>query len=173
MRVHATLPVVQGRLVARIREALDGDSAGVIAVIARAYAEHPGCVLDVDREEPALRAPASSFDRFWVVEQGGRVGGCVGLAFGEPAELKKLYLDARLRGQGLGRELIALVEETARAHGARRIELWSDTRFTTAHAVYERCGYRKTGRTRDLHDLSNTTEFHFEKELARRSGTGA
>lgn len=87
------------------------------------------------------------------------------MALGDPAELKKLYLDARLRGRGLGRELIALVEETARASGAQGIELWSDTRFKAAHAVYERCGYRKTGRTRDLHDLSNSTEFHFEKEL--------
>lgn len=151
---------------ARIRPATDADSAGVIGVIARAYAEYPGCILDVDREEPALRAPATSFDRFWVVEEGGIVGGCVGCAFGEPAELKKLYLDAHLRGRGLGRDLIALVEEAVRAHGARRIELWSDTRFKTAHAVYERCGYRKTGRTRDLHDLSNSTEYHFEKALA-------
>lgn len=152
---------------ARIRPASDADSAGVIAVIARAYAEYPGCVLDVEREEPALKTPASSFDRFWVVEEGGRVGGCVGVSLGETAELKKLYLDAALRGRGLGRELIALVEETARASGAVRIELWSDTRFVTAHAVYERCGYRRTGRTRDLNDLSNSTEFHFEKRLSQ------
>lgn len=150
---------------ARIRPATDADSDGVIAVIARAYAEYPGCVLDVDREEPALRAPASSFDRFWVVEEKGAVVGCVGCALGATAELKKLYLDAHFRGRGLGRDLIALVEEAARASGARRIELWSDTRFKTAHAVYERCGYRKTGRTRDLHDLSNSTEYHFEKAL--------
>jgi putative acetyltransferase len=150
---------------ARIRPARDADSAGVIALVARVYAEYPGCVLDVDGEEPGLKAPASSFDRFWVVEEGGAVGGCVGCALGETAELKKLYLDAALRGRGLGKELIALVEETARAHGARRIELWSDTRFATAHGVYARCGYRRTGRTRQLHDLSNTTEYHFEKEL--------
>jgi putative acetyltransferase len=153
--------------VARIRPARDADADAVIALIARVYAEYPGCILDVDREEPALRAPASSFDRFWVVEEGPHVVGCVGCAFGEGvAELKKLYLDAGLRGRGLGRDLIALVEETARASGAERIELWSDTRFETAHAVYERCGYRRTGRTRDLHDLSNSTEFHFEKDLA-------
>lgn len=150
---------------ARIRPARDADADGVIALIARVYGEYPGCILDVDREEPALRAPASSFDRFWVVEEGGPVGGCVGIALGETAELKKLYLDATLRGQGLGRKLIALVEETARAAGSERIELWSDTRFETAHAVYERCGYTKTGRTRDLHDLSNSTEYHFEKDL--------
>ena len=153
---------------ARIRPARDADADAIIALIARVYGEYPGCILDVDREEPALKTPASSFDRFWVVEEGQHVVGCVGCALGKGvAELKKLYLDAGTRGRGLGRDLIALVEETARAHGAERIELWSDTRFKTAHAVYERCGYRKTGRTRDLHDLSNSTEFHFEKELAR------
>lgn len=151
----------------RIRPATDADSAGVIGVIGRAYAEYPGCVLDVDREEPALKAPASSFDRFWVVEDEGQVAGCVALASGDPAELKKLYLDARLRGRGLGRRLIELVEQAALAGGSRGIELWSDTRFTTAHAVYARCGYRRSGRTRELQDLSNTTEYHFEKSLER------
>jgi len=138
----------------------------VIALIARIYREYPGCVLDVEREEPALRAPASSFGRFWVAEEEGEIVGCCGCAFGaRAAELKKLYVDARARGRGLARELIGLVEEAARAHGVSRIELWSDTRFTTAHAVYERCGYRHTGRTRDLHDLSHTTEYHYEKDL--------
>jgi putative acetyltransferase len=155
---------------ARIRPALDADADGVIALIARVYAEYPGCILDVDREEPALRAPASSFDRFWVVEEGGTVVGCVGCSLGQVAQLKKLYLDARIRGRGLGRELIALVEAEAVAHGAKRIELWSDTRFATAHAVYGRCGYRRTGRTRELHDLSNTVEYHFERELTEGGG---
>jgi len=152
--------------VSTVRPARDSDAVAVISLIARVFAEYPGCVLDVEREEPGLKAPASSFDRFWVVEEDGEVVGCVGCALGEGvAELKKLYLDARVRGRGLARRLIELVEDTARAHGARRIELWSDTRFTNAHAVYGRCGYRHTGRTRDLHDLSNTTEYHYEKEL--------
>jgi len=45
---------------ASIRPASDADSKGVIEVIARAYAEYPGCILDVDREEPALRTPGAS-----------------------------------------------------------------------------------------------------------------
>ena len=70
-----------------------------------------------------------------------------------------------MRGEGVARELVALVEQGARDHGAPRIELWSDTRFETAHAVYLHLGYAQTGRTRELHDLSHTTEFHFAKEL--------
>ncbi|MHC4135913.1 MAG: GNAT family N-acetyltransferase [Planctomycetota bacterium] len=151
---------------APVRPATDDDAEGVIDLIARVFAEYPGCVLDVDREEPELRTPASAFDRFWVVEESGTVVGCIACALhGAVVELKKLYLDEAARGRGLARQLVQLVEKTAHGHDATLIELWSDTRFTTAHAVYEHLGYARTGRTRDLHDLSNTTEYHFVKHL--------
>jgi len=121
----------------------------------------------VEREEPGLAAPASSFDRFWVLvaEDGGVHGTAACSLHADHAELKKLYLDAGVRGAGWGRRLIELVEAEACAAGLARIELWSDLRFVTAHAVYLRLGYRSTGRTRDLHDLSGTTEAHFVREL--------
>ena len=158
--------MVQVYAMAPVRPATDDDAADVIDLIARAFAEYPGCVLDVDREEPELRTPASSFDRFWVVEENGTVVGCIACALhGDIVELEKLYVDAAVRGRGLARQLVELVENTAHDHGATLIELWSDTRFTTAHAVYEHLGYARTGRTRDLHDLSNTTEYHFTKRV--------
>ena len=136
-------------------------------LVARVFAEYPGCVLDVDREEPELRAPASSFERFWVATRDGEIVGSCGLETreGPPlrVELKKLYLDAALRGRGIGRRLAEKVEEYARSIGAESLELWSDTRFTLAHGLYARLGYARTGRTRDLHDLSETTEYHYRK----------
>jgi putative acetyltransferase len=152
---------------ASVRPATDTDAAGVIDLIARVFAEYPGCVLDVDREEPELRTPASSFDRFWVVEEEGAVVACIACALhADDVELEKLYVDRPARGRGLARRLVALVEQAAREHGAGLIELWSDTRFTDAHAMYEHLGYERTGRTRDLHDLSNTSEYHFVKRLS-------
>jgi putative acetyltransferase len=149
-----------------LRPARDDDSEGVIALIARVFSEYPGCVLDVDREEPELRAPASSFDRFWVVEEEGEVLGCAACAIDLPVvEMKKIYLDARLRGGGWGRRLIEAVEAVAKELRADRIEAWSDTRFETAHAVYEHLGYVRGNHTRFLHDLSNTEEYRFEKKL--------
>lgn len=155
-----------------LRAAADSDSAGVIALIARVYREYPGCVLDVDREEPRLRAPASSFEAFWVLEDArGAIVGCAGCDVREgdsPArklEVEKVYLDPNWRGRGLGRTLVEKVEDHAFRLGIRELELWSDTRFETAHAVYARLGYRRTGRSRELHDLSQTTEWHFEKKL--------
>jgi len=149
-----------------LRAARDDDSEGVIALIGRIFDEYPGCVLDVDLEEPELRAPASRFDRFWVLEERGEVVGCAACALHpDVAEMKKIYLDQRVRGEGWGRRLIERVEHEARSFGARGIEAWSDTRFQTAHAVYRRLGYRQGEQTRFLHDLSNTEEYHFTKAL--------
>lgn len=122
-------------------------------------------------EEPELLAPAQHFANFQVLEQAGRIVGSVGCAAssvgkaGPVFELKKLYLDAQLRGQGWGRKLAEWVESEARAAGAVAVELWSDTRFLTAHRVYERLGYRSTGRQRPLNDISDSAEFHYWKGL--------
>jgi putative acetyltransferase len=150
----------------RIRTGIDADSGGVIRVIAGVFAEYEGCVLDVDSEEPELRTPASSFERFWVVESKGEIQGCIACVSRDGfVELKKLYLDASVRGGGFARTLVALVEEHARSVNLPRIELWSDTRFTDAHGLYSHLDYEKTGESRHLRDLSNTLEFKFIKDL--------
>ncbi len=161
------------RPAAQLREARDSDSAAIIDLIARVYAEYPNCFLDVDAEEPGLRTPASSFPGFWVVEAEAEVRGCITCGHGLDApaadarfELKKLYLDPQLRGQGWGRRLIEHIEAVARERGFRVIELWSDSRFQTAHQVYLALGYRSSGRSRSLNDISDTVEYHFLKELA-------
>lgn len=149
-----------------LRLARDADSAGVIALIGAVYAEYPGNVLDVATEERGLLAPCSSFERFWVLEQEGRIVGCIAAVTREPGrrvELKKCYLAPELRGQGWGRRLIACVEEYADAVGCSEIELWSDTRFTAGHRAYLGLGWRRTGAVRELHDLSQSTELHFLK----------
>lgn len=154
-----------------LRPAVDADADGVIALVDLCFREFPGCVLDVEREERGLLAPASSFDAFWVVLEDHMVVGMIACSDhldseGRPAiELKKLYLHPQVRGRRLGTRLVQLVEARARGLGARIVELWSDTRFLTAHSVYEHLGYRRTGQERELHDLSATREFHYVKEL--------
>jgi putative acetyltransferase len=80
-------------------------------------------------------------------------------------ELRKLYVAQAARRRGLGGQLCDLVEAEARACGAVFIELWSDTRFTDAHRLYERRGYIRGAETRALHDLSQTIEYYFRKTL--------
>jgi len=152
-----------------LRKAVDTDSDGIIALIESCYREYPPNILDVDGEEPELRTPAQSFPAFWVVEdsQDGVVG-CIALQIRVPGlriELKKCYVHSSQRGLGLGRQLVEQVEDWARAHACAEVELWTDTRFHLAHRVYRALGYEASGRTRDLLDLSETTEFHFQKRL--------
>ncbi len=155
-----------------IRPVLDADAEGLIRLIDVCWSAYEGCILDVDAEEPQLRAIRSHFDalggEYWVVEGAdGRIaaaGGWAPAADAAGIELHKLYVSAELRRQGIARRLVGMAEAAARTRGSRFVELWSDTRFLEAHAFYEALGYRRTGRTRDLDDLSNTTEFHFVKE---------
>ncbi len=153
-----------------IREGRDEDAAGLIELIGTAYSEYPGCILDVDREEPDLRAVATAYrrrdGRFWVAERAGRVVGSIGCAPStEGMQLFKFYVARSERRQGLGSKLETFVETEARQRKFAMLHLWTDTRFTDAHAFYRGRGYRETGEVRDLHDLSNSLEYHFLKTL--------
>ena len=158
-----------------VREARDTDAAALIELIAAVYEEYPGCVLDVDAEAPELRAIRSHFrrldGRFWVAETNGELVGSVGFAPSEEPdgiELRKLYVAARARRRGLGGQLCERVEAAARSRGARFVELWSDTRFEDAHRLYAGRGYLRPGPTRELHDLSQSVESYFRRELDPR-----
>lgn len=157
---------------AAIRLANDADSGQIASLIAACWVAYPGCILDIDGEEPVLRAVASGFAArggyFWAACEGDWVVGSIGLVpAGEQAlaELVKLYVHPRRRRQGLARRLTALAEQTARDEGCRRLELWSDTRFREAHAFYKAIGYTQTGQVRDLHDRSQSSEYRFVKDL--------
>jgi putative acetyltransferase len=154
-----------------IRYARDDDALDIIELLGSVFGEYQGCVLDVDGEMPELRRIASYAKEhggaFWVAERDGRIVGCCGyVVAAEPSgiELKKLYVHRRERKSGLGSVFADKVEELARAQGVAFIDLWSDTRFTTAHRFYERRGFVRGG-TRDLHDKSASVEFYFKKML--------
>ena len=144
-----------------IRPGRDADAEGFIALIGAAWAEYPGCVLDVDGELPELRALAAHFAEaggaLWAAERGGgRVVGMVGtrpLREDSAFEICRMYVAAEERGSGLAHRLLEMAEAHARAAGARRLVLWTDTRFDRAHRFYERRGYVRQGALRILDDL--------------------
>ena len=153
-----------------IRDARDDDGDALIALIEACWADYPGCYFDVDGEHAELRCFASHYTgkggRAWIAECSGKV---VGSAAVEPASggahIQSLYVDPALRRQGLARRLIDLVEEEAKKSGAGAIDLWTDTRFTAAHAFYERLGYRRQPGTRSLDDASRSVEYNYVKTL--------
>ncbi|HZD75284.1 MAG TPA: GNAT family N-acetyltransferase [Actinomycetota bacterium] len=160
-----------------IRAARDADSAGLIELIGGCYAEYPGCVLDVEREEPWLRAPATAYagweGRLWVAERDGRLVGSGGFRPRAPGVggVHHLYVARPARRRGLATRLLGLIEAETRRRGWRRVDLWSDTRFTDAHRLYQRLGFSRSPGTRELGDLSRSVEYHFAKTLAVPSAT--
>ncbi|RMF15468.1 MAG: GNAT family N-acetyltransferase [Alphaproteobacteria bacterium] len=166
-----------------LRAACDEDAPAVIALIERCFSDYPGCVIDLPGLDADLPRVASHFaarqGRFWVAERmdakeaavaagKGRIVGCIGhVPLEEPGlfELKRLYVHPSARRMGLASLLAERIERTVSDLGGREIRLWSDTRFRKAHAFYLARGYFRTGRTRELHDPSNTTEYEFVKYL--------
>lgn len=155
-----------------LRAVRDDDDDGLIALVGAAFAEHPGCVLDLPGLDADLVTPATTAaakgTALWVLDHDGRIIASVGagpVTADGVVELKRLYVAASHRRQGIARGLVAVVEARARMLGAHTVELWSDTRFTAAHRMYEGLGYVHTGRTRHLDDPSDTTEYHYERRL--------
>lgn len=156
----------------RLRPAEDGDAQDLFGLVTLCFAEYPGCYTDPHGDMPELVRPGTSALRrgmiFPVVEDAaGRVKACIALDFPEigTAELHRLYVRPDARRQGLARHLVGVAEAHARARAARRITLWSDTRFTDAHRLYERLGYRRGAQVRELGDISESREFFFERVL--------
>lgn len=156
---------------ATVRPATEADSAAVIAIVRTCWTAYPGVIFDLDDELPELKTFVSHYEarggRAWVAEQDYRVVGCLAAApEGSSAwMLCKLNVLPAARRRGIGRALVARAEAAARAGGATEMELWSDTRFTESHTLYESLGYRRLPETRALHDRSNTVEYHFRKML--------
>jgi putative acetyltransferase len=155
-----------------LRPVRDSDAQDLIGLITLCFAEYPGCFFDPHGDMPDIVRPAQSRlameGLFLAVEdERGRVCACIGVNFPESrvAELHRLYVRPDRRGRGLGKLLTARMEEFARSRVATRMILWSDTRFTVAHAMYEKLGYQRTGITRSLGDISLSREFFFDKAL--------
>jgi GNAT superfamily N-acetyltransferase len=55
-----------------------------------------------------------------------------------------LVVDARLRGSGVGRALMAAAESSLKDAGCGLIEITSNKRLVDAHAFYEHLGYIRT-----------------------------
>jgi GNAT superfamily N-acetyltransferase len=157
-----------------LRPGRDDDAAGFISLVGACWDEYPGAGLDVDGENPELRALASYFAKadgaLWVHEQDGAIAGMIGTKplGGGVWELCKVYTRPGLRGSGLAPVLLATAEAHAAAAGATEMQLWSDTKFDRAHRFYEKHGYIRSGPIRVVDDKSNTLEFAYMKPLAGR-----
>jgi len=80
----------------------------------------------------------------------------------ETLEIKRMWVDGRWRGAGLGTRLLRRLEDEAARLGGRRIVLDTNRTLTEAMAMYARAGYRET----DGYDVGNPyAEAWYEKSV--------
>lgn len=106
------------------------------AFAAEMYPPDSCYLLDVSE----LEAPGVTL---FVARVDGEALGMAAIVFGahEHPELKRLVVDDRARGQGLGGQLLAAIEQHAREAGATVIQLETGPLSTAAIALYTKHGY--------------------------------
>lgn len=80
---------------------------------------------------------------FLIIRRDGQAIGCgaVRMVDGDTAELKRMFTRPAARGVGIGKQLLAALEDEARRLGARRLVLETGTRQTEAMALYAGHGF--------------------------------
>ncbi len=155
-----------------IRLATNEDGMKLAALIAGCFSEYEGCLYEPS-EFPELLRPADHYDalsaRLWCVDGPGAT--LVGSISARPwpergcVEIGKMYVAMSQRGNGLAQRLMQEALAFARGTNAREMMLWTDTRFTRAHAFYEKLGFVRQMGERASGDVSFTWEYHYRLVL--------
>ena len=132
-----------------LRAPKDGDAPDIARLLGQLG--YPSTAEEVLTRLKTLRddAPATAA---WVAELDGAVVGVAtarefpGIHISTPvAWLTVLVVDERVRGRGVGRQLVAAAEAWAKMVGAPRLSLTSAVHRKEAHQFYVNLGYQQTG----------------------------
>lgn len=164
----------------KIRIATNADCDGIVALIDGVLREYNDriCLEEGGSEADLLDLQTGYFDRggcFWVLESIDDKGrsSIMGTHATRPypgkenvCTFKRLYLHRDLRGTHWGSDLMQVTIDWANEKQFGSVEFWSDTRFERAHRFFEKFGFQKTGRRREMDDSAIPyAEFHFRLEL--------
>jgi putative acetyltransferase len=85
--------------------------------------------------------------RFFVARHDGKAVGCGALVLGDQgrAELKRMFVDRTVRGQGIGAAILEALENAATRAGVTRLQLETGIDNRDAITLYRRHGYHERG----------------------------
>lgn len=139
-------------------EATAQDTPAVAALIESIFVQDYDLIFDPGFDTPDI----AGADQFWILSERKEVRACCALWLNPDfGELKTLYVHSCLRRLGWGSRLTRMVIDRTRRCARDRVKLWSDTRFTDAHKLYKRQGFRQLGK-RSLSDVNQSEEYGFE-----------
>jgi putative acetyltransferase len=119
----------------------------VVALLALADARATSLYPAESRHGLTLAALLEQQARFYVARTDGVAAGCGGYVLlpGRAAEMKRVFVRAEARGQGIGRALVEALEASAAAEGVRRMYLETGVKSDEAIRLYRRLGYVACG----------------------------
>ena len=156
----------------QLRPAQENDTQAIVDLVGGIYREYGFEICLEDAESDLARVkdvyPPGSF--MVLVDTDETIRATVALTpcleRANVSWLKRLYLDASLRGGGHANDLLDWALTRSSALKRFRVELWSDIRFERAHRFYEKHGFRHDGTVRHMTDgYEPYDEFFFAKEL--------
>lgn len=158
------------RIVTRPARPDDGDR---LARIARdAYGKYLGLVDEPPAPLLLDYAQVAALGRTHVAVAEGEVIGMVTIEPDEPyLILRNLAVRPEYQGLGIGRMLVAFVEDTARGRGLRGVRLWTRAEMEDNIAFYLRLGYALTHTER--HERANRAFFRKELDEPRTANRPA
>jgi GNAT superfamily N-acetyltransferase len=138
-------------------EDVDAGAPAAVAAVERYVAElverfpsgfDPGAPPASDEAVAPFRPPRGLF---LVARRGEETLGCGAVQYldSNTAEIKRMWVSAGARGLGLGRRLLAALEDVARAAGRTRVVLDTQETLVEARSLYASAGYTEIERYND------------------------
>src|SRR5258706_3253979 len=108
---------------------------------------------------------AAGLGTFLVARVDGRAVGCGAVRLLDPStvEVKRMYVEPELRGQGVAKQILTKLEAAARELGARRAVLETGVYQDEAIGLYRRAGYTEVDCWGEY--ASSPTSVCFEKTI--------
>jgi len=148
----------------RLRPAVQADAAAIGALVDAAYRGYAALLGRTPLPMLTDFAAAIADHPVWVLADDPAIVGVIELV-GRADHLwvDNVAIDPAWQGRGLGRRLLAFADDEARRLGLPAVGLLTNERYVANIAMYERYGYRETGREPYL----GTDLVHFRKTLDR------
>ena len=155
-----------------IRKATNADCKGIIALIDSVLGEYNDSVCLDDAEADLLDLETNYFAKggaFWVLASNLNgfekiVGSHAAMPCGESTNacyFRRLYVTQELRGTQWSHKLMQVTIDWGRENGFKSVEFWSDSRFGRAHRFFEKFGFKRDGRVREMNDSHETYHEYF------------
>lgn len=165
--VKNVLPII-------IRPIEEEDNTSIASILRASVEEHDAPKVGTFYDDPHTDLMFQTFNieeaEYWVVECDGAILGGGGFypTKGLPkgyAELSKFHFSPELRGKGIGKRLLQLIEQRAIKAGYTHLYIVSYHQFGNAVAMYEKYGYEHINSALDQSGLYQDAPFHMLKEL--------